>query len=165
MREVRPPLRRDRRARIDVLLVASNGGHLLQLVHLSWALPSGLNRQWVTFDRPDARSLLAGEAVTYACHPTNRNVPNLLRNTYLALRLIAILRPRVVLTTGAGVAVPFCWIGRLLGARIVYVETFARVSVPSLTGRLVHPVAHRFFVQWPELVARYRRAEFKGAIF
>jgi hypothetical protein len=63
------------------------------------------------------------------------------------------------------VAVPFCWIARLYGSRIVYIESFARVSEPSLTGRLVHPVAHRFFVQWPVLKSRFRKAEYVGPIF
>jgi beta-1,4-N-acetylglucosaminyltransferase len=146
------------------LLVASNGGHLLQLNQLrdNWAAE---DRHWVTFDKPDARSMLAGERVTYAHHPTNRNVPNLLRNLVLALTLLRRLRPRAIVTTGAGVAVPFCWVGRLLGVRVVYIESFARVSHPSLTGRLVHPVAHRFFVQWPDMRRHFRKAEYRGGLF
>jgi beta-1,4-N-acetylglucosaminyltransferase len=147
-----------------VLLVASNGGHLLQLLQLANAWPHE-RRRWVTFDKPDARSLLAAEEVTYAHYPTNRSVKNLLRNTMLALRTIRRLRPAAVVTTGAGVAVPFCYAARLLGARVVYIESFSRISEPSLTARLVHPVAHRFFVQWPELEPRFRKAEYAGACF
>ena len=147
-----------------VLLVASNGGHLLQLTQLrdTWEPDE---RHWVTFDKPDARSMLAGEAVTFAYHPTNRNVPNLLRNFVLALRLVRRHRPRAIVTTGAGVAVPFCWLGRLLGTQVVYIESFARVNHPSLTGRLVHPVANRFFVQWPEMVRHFPQAEYRGGLF
>ncbi len=143
--------------------MASSGGHLFELLPLrdGWA-PE--DRHWVTFDTSDARSLLAGETVSFAAHPTNRNLPNLLRNVLLAARLLLRLRPRAVLTTGAGVAVPFCWLGRLTGARIVYIESFARVSGPSLTGRLVHPVAHDFFVQWPAVARHYRKATFRGAL-
>ena len=122
-------------------------------------------RHWVTFDTPDARSLLAGEDVTFAAHPTNRNLPNLLRNLRLAARLLRWMRPRAVLTTGAGVAVPFCWLGRLMGARVVYIESFARVDSPSLTGRLVHPVAHDFFVQWPAVRTYFRKAQYRGSLF
>ena len=156
--------RRRGRASDVYLLVASSGGHLLQLLQLKeeWARSE---RHWVTFDMPDARSLLRGEAVTYARHPTNRSIRNLAWNLVLALVTCARLRPRAVVTTGAGVAVPFCYVGRLFGARIVYIESFARTSEPSLTGRLIHPVAHRFFVQWPELQAAYRKAEFEGGLF
>jgi beta-1,4-N-acetylglucosaminyltransferase len=148
----------------EILLVASNGGHLLQLSQLKETWPRE-QRHWVTFDKPDARSMLAGEDVTYAHHPTNRNIPNLLRNLLLSLRLVRRLRPHAIVTTGAGVAVPFCWVGRLLGARIVYIESFARVNRPSLTGKLVHPVAHRFFVQWPDMRTHFRKAEYRGGIF
>jgi UDP-N-acetylglucosamine:LPS N-acetylglucosamine transferase len=144
-----------------VLLVASNGGHLLQLTRLQDAWPR-VRRVWVTFDKPDSRSLLADERVHFAHHPTNRNVPNLLRNLMLAFRLVRELRPQVVVSTGAGVAVPFCYIGRLFGAQVVYVESFSRIHEPSLSGRLVHPIAHRFFVQWPELLPRYSKAEYRG---
>jgi UDP-N-acetylglucosamine:LPS N-acetylglucosamine transferase len=146
------------------LLVASSGGHLLQLVQLRdlWA-PA--ERHWVTFDKPDSRSLLANESVTWAYHPTNRSATNLLRNLVLAFRTVRALRPRAVVTTGAGVAVPFCYVGRMFGARVVFIESFSRISEPSLTARLVHPVAHRFFVQWPELQRYFRKAEYAGAIF
>ena len=147
-----------------VLLVASNGGHLLQLLQLAEAWPRE-RRRWVTFDKPDARSLLAEERVVFAHHPTNRNLRNLIRNAALAFRLIRRLRPAAVVTTGAGVAVAFCYVARAFGARVVYIESFSRISEPSLTGRLVHPVAHRFFVQWPELATRFRKAEYVGACF
>ena len=90
---------------------------------------------------------------------------NLLRNLVLAVRLVARERPRAVVTTGAGVAVPFCYVGRLFRARVVYVESFSRIVEPSLTARLVHPVATAFFVQWPALQPRFRKAVHRGAIF
>ena len=144
-----------------ILLVSSNGGHLLQLAQLKDAWKRE-QRVWVTFDKADSRSMLAGERVLYAYHPTNRSLLNLLRNLWLAARVMAQLHPAAVVTTGAGVAVPFCYVGRLFGAQIVYIESFSRIDEASLTARLVHPVAHRFFVQWPELLPRFRKAEFRG---
>ena len=147
-----------------VLLVASSGGHLLQLSQLKDQWPRRL-RHWVSFDTPDARSLLEGEQVTWAFHPTNRHAGNLARNLWLAWRVIGKARPAAVVTTGAGVAVPFCYVGRIFGARVVYIESFARVSRPSLTGRLVHPVATAFFVQWPELQRFFPKARHEGQLF
>ena len=98
-----------------LLLVCSSGGHLLQLVGLREAF-GGLERVWVTFDKPDARSLLAGERVVHAFGPTNRNIPNLLRNLRLARRVLRRPSgPRAIVSTGAGVAVPFAWIGAPAG--------------------------------------------------
>jgi UDP-N-acetylglucosamine:LPS N-acetylglucosamine transferase len=150
--------------RADVLLVCSTGGHLLQLVALrdSW---QRFAHAWVTFDKSDARSLLAGERVYYAHGPTNRSVKNMLRNVLVAWRVVGEVRPKVVLTTGAGVAVPFAWVARLRGARVVYVESLARIEGPSLTYRLIAPIASRRYVQWPELAESLPRARFAGNVF
>ncbi|MGH3072854.1 MAG: PssD/Cps14F family polysaccharide biosynthesis glycosyltransferase [Gaiellaceae bacterium] len=149
---------------IDVLLVCSTGGHLLQL-HALEAAWVGTRHTWVTFDKSDARSLLAGEDVVFAYGPTNRSLVNLGRNLVLAARLLRRLRPRVIVTTGAGVAVPFCWLGRLLGARVVYVESLSRITAPSLSCRLIAPVATRLYSQWPELASSMRRARYVGSVF
>lgn len=149
---------------VDVLLVCSTGGHLVQLLSLrdSW---EGYSHAWVTFDKEDSRALLRGERVYFAHGPTNRSIRNLVRNLVLAWRLLGRLRPRVILTTGAGVGVPFVWIGRLRGATTVYVESFTRIDGPSVTCRLVHRVADHVFVQWPELQQRLPRARYAGTVF
>jgi UDP-N-acetylglucosamine:LPS N-acetylglucosamine transferase len=149
--------------RVEVLLACSAGGHLLQLLALrdAWA---PFTHEWVTDDRSDTRSLLDGERVTWAFWPTSRNLVTLFRNTRLAWRLVRRARPRVVLTTGAATAVPFAWIGRLFGARVVYVESITRIDGPSLSCRLIAPVASRVYVQWPELQASVRKARYAGTV-
>ena len=150
--------------RADLLLVCSCGGHLLQLVALreSW---QRFSRTWVTFDKSDARSLLADERVVFAHGPTNRNIKNLLRNLLVAWRVVRDVRPKVVLTTGAGVAVPFAWVARIRGAKVVYVESLARIDGPSLSYRLIAPVAERRYVQWPELARDLHGSTFAGNVF
>jgi beta-1,4-N-acetylglucosaminyltransferase len=86
------------------------------------------------------------------------------RNLAGALRLVRLERPRVVLTTGAGVAVPYAWIGRLLGARVVYVESLTRIERPSLSCRLIAPVASRIYAQWPELPEAVPKARYVGSV-
>jgi beta-1,4-N-acetylglucosaminyltransferase len=136
--------------RRPLLLVCSSGGHLLQMLELrdAWG---GFERVWVTFDKSDTRSLLRGERVVHAHGPTNRNIPNLLRNLRLALRVLRAERPAAILTTGAGVAVPFAWIGRMLGIPTVYVESVTRIEGLSLSARMIAPVASQLYGQWPEI--------------
>ena len=153
---------------IDVLLVCSTGGHLLQLLALREVWDT-YPHAWVTFDKSDARTLLGDESVFYAYGPTNRTfgllaVRNTVRNLLLAWRLVGQLRPRVVLTTGAGVAVPFAWVGRLRGARVVYVESLTRTEQPSLSCRLIAPVADRIYGQWPDFTG-VRKARYAGNVF
>jgi UDP-N-acetylglucosamine:LPS N-acetylglucosamine transferase len=132
-----------------VLLVGSSGGHLAQLLALRpwW---EGRDRAWVTFPTPDAKSQLPGERVTWAYHPTTRNVPNLVRNLGLAFRLLRKEKPSVVLSTGAGVAVPFFVLGWLRGIPTVYLEVYDRIDSPTLTGKLCRPFTRLFLVQWEE---------------
>ena len=145
------------------MLVASSGGHLVELLELASAYDRE-SRHWVTFDKLDAHVLLAGESVVYAYSPTNRHIGNLIRNCFLAFRLLAQLRPDAVITTGAGVGVPFIYAARLLGIKAIYVESLARIERLSLSGRLVYPMTSHFFVQWPELADRYRKCRYEGAI-
>jgi len=147
-----------------LLLVCSSGGHLLQMHELRPAWEP-FPRLWVTFNKSDARALLREEQVVHAYGPTNRNIPNLLRNLALALRVIRRERPAALLTTGAGVAVPFAWIARLYGVPVIYVESFTRIDQPSLSARMIAPVATRLYAQWPELAGRVPRFRFAGNLF
>ncbi len=153
----------DPTTRHHVLLVGSSGGHLAQLIRLEgWWRDH--DRTWVTFDKPDALSLLADEDVVWAHHPTTRNVGNLLRNLRLAARVLKRTRPDVVVSTGAGVAVPFFVLARLRRIPTVYVEVFDRIDSPTLTGRLCRPFTTRFCVQWPEQQALYRNSHVIGPL-
>ncbi|HEX5852154.1 MAG TPA: PssD/Cps14F family polysaccharide biosynthesis glycosyltransferase [Solirubrobacteraceae bacterium] len=149
---------------LEVLLVASSGGHLLEIMQLADLWPQE-RRHWVTFETTDAVPLLAGERTTWAHHPTNRNPPNLIRNFVLALRIVRRRKVQAIVTTGAGISVPFAIVGRLAGVNVVYIESMARITSPSLTGRLVYPFANTFIVQWPSLQRFFKRAQSFGAVF
>jgi UDP-N-acetylglucosamine:LPS N-acetylglucosamine transferase len=122
-----------------------------------------MSHAWVTLQREDA-GMLEGEQVYYGYGPTERNLPNLLRNIRCAWRLIRRLRPKVIVTTGAGLAVPFAWVGRLFGAKVVYIESLTRIEGPSLSYRLVRPVTSRVYVQWPELASTVAGARYVGNV-
>ncbi len=145
-----------------ILLVANPGGHLLQMLALEGAWQD-LDRRWVTLEASDSTSLLAEEDVIYANGPTNRNVMNLVRNVAVAWRTVRRYNPDVILSTGAALAIPFFVIGRMHGKRLVYVESFTRVSRPSLSGRVVYPLADVFFMQWSK-GSRPRRALYAGSL-
>jgi hypothetical protein len=144
-------------ARLRICLVASPGGHLYELCELEpfWGRHE---RFWVTAPGPETAALLAGERVIAPHHPTRRHAGNLVRNAIAALRILRRERPDLVLSTGAGVAVPFIWVARLLGVPTIFVETLARARDLSLTGRLVYRIATRVVVRWPELARRRPRA-------
>lgn len=146
-----------------VMLVGSSGGHLAQLLILrEWW--EKYDRVWVTFNKMDAVSALKNEKVYWAYHPTNRNVWNLLRNTYLACKLLLQARPSTIISTGAGVAVPFFYLAKLLGIKTIYLEVYDRITSASLTGKIVYPITDLFCVQWERQKEFYPKAMVVGEL-
>lgn len=146
-----------------VLLVASSGGHLAQLIALrSWW--GKRDRSWATFNTPDVVSQLGGEEVDFVRHPTTRNVPNLVRNTVIAWRVLRRRRPDMVVSTGAGSAIPFFVFARLLGIPTMYIEVYDRISSRTVTGRLCLPFSSAFCVQWEAQRKIYPSAKVIGPL-
>lgn len=149
---------------MKVCLVGSSGGHLTHL-HLLQDFWKGEDRFWVTFDKEDSRSLLKDER-RYWCHyPTNRSIKNLLKNSWLAWKVLRKEKPDLIISSGAGVAVPFFYLGKLMGAKLVYIEVYDRISSPTLTGKVVYPITDRFVVQWEEQKEFYPKAINLGGLF
>jgi len=149
--------------RQDLLLVCSAGGHLAQLMAVrSWW--SRHDRRWVTADLPDVHARLQGEEVIFAHFPTTRNVLNLLRNFAVAFRVLRERRPDVIVSDGAGVAVPFFAIGKLIGIPTVYIEVIDRFDTRSLTGRMCARLTDDFCVQSDDQLNLYPRATVIGQL-
>lgn len=148
-----------------ICIPTSSGGHLTQMRMLLPIFDSASDRFWVTFDKDDANSALAGERVYHCFFPTNRNVKNALRNTALAVKVLRKERPNLIVSSGAAVAVPFFVIGKIFGAKTVYVEVFDRIDAPTLTGKIIRHFADLFIVQWPEMESVYPRSVNLGSIF
>lgn len=149
---------------IKICLVGSSGGHLTHLYMLKdfW---TNKDRFWVTFDKTDANSILKDENKYYCYYPTNRNIVNLIKNTFLAIKVLRKEKPDLIISSGAAVAVPFFYIGKLMGAKTVYIEVFDRIDKPTMTGKMVYPITDKFIVQWKEMKEVYPKAINLGSIF
>lgn len=147
----------------SVLLICSPGGHMQQMLALKPAWQD-CRRAWVSLKAADSERLLADESVVWAHGPTNRSLPMLMRNLFVAARTLRRADPDAVLSTGAALAVPFIIFSRLTGRRAIYVESFTRTDGLSLSGRIVYRFATDFFVQWPEAAVGRPKARYVGAI-
>ena len=152
-------------ARAKICIPTSSGGHLTHMRMLMPVICQAADRFWVTFDKEDANTALAGERVYHCFFPTNRNIPNLMRNTLLAFRVLRRERPDLIVSSGAAIAVPFFLLGKLMGAKTVYIEVFDRVDKGTLTARLVRRFTDLFVVQWPEMLSLYPDSVDLGSIF
>lgn len=82
-----------------------------------------------------------------------------------ARKILKAERPDYLITTGALISYPFCLIGKLMGIKVIFIESFARVYNKSLTGKLVYPIADLFLVQWESMLKCYPKAKYVGGIF
>jgi UDP-N-acetylglucosamine:LPS N-acetylglucosamine transferase len=144
-------------------MVSTQGGHLAQLLVLrSWW--AGRERVWVCPPTADVADRLAEERVVHSYSPTTRNLVNLLRNCWLAVRVIRRERPALVVSAGAGVAVPFFLVAWLSRVPTVFIEVYDRTDTPTMTGRLCGPFTTRRIAQWPSQLAFYPDAHLVGPL-
>lgn len=147
---------------MKVGIISSCGGHLTEARALMPAYG-----HYEHFYVLDDHVLLAADMQdrTYFVTHSERDWKFLL-NLWEAWHILRRDRPDVLLSTGAGPAVPFALVGRFLfGCRIVFVETFTRVNKPSLTGRIMYRLAHDFYYQWPSLAPYFPRGICGGTLF
>lgn len=86
-------------------------------------------------------------------------------NLWEAFRIFLRERPQLILSTGAGPAVPFALVGRyLFGCRVIFVETITRIHAPSMTGKIMYHLAHDFYYQWPTLASFFPNGRYGSPI-
>lgn len=145
---------------LRVCIVSSCGGHLTEVRCLKEAY-AAYEHFYVLNDK--AVLPLDMEGRTYFITHSERDWKQLV-NLVEAWRILRRKRPDVILSTGAGPAVPFALLGKLLGMKVIFVETLTRVRAPSLTGRIMYWLADDFFYQWEPLAKYFPRAKYAGTV-
>jgi UDP-N-acetylglucosamine:LPS N-acetylglucosamine transferase len=146
---------------LKVGLVASAGGHLVELLKI--AGPCIGPRTFAVTTSEVVKNAFEGAVRTYVVGECNRQ--HLFRVILVVLRCARILlreRPDVIVSTGAAVGCVTCLLAKILGAKVVWLDSITNVNRPSLSGRLVRPFADLFLVQWPELTQGRRGVEYAG---
>ncbi|MDQ3855901.1 MAG: UDP-N-acetylglucosamine transferase subunit ALG14 [Chloroflexota bacterium] len=159
---------------IHVLAVMGEGGHSKELLRLVDLMGSEEYRySYILADKdqvtenkirvsgPIYRIVRPGSVMSHKLAPLLKYPVCMLQAVVALLRA----RPDVVITSGPGVAVPACVVAKLMGSRVVFVETGSRIYGLSLTGKLMRRVADLYFVQWQELLPCAPGAVFAGRLF
>lgn len=147
-----------------LMLVCSSGGHFKAMRHLEPFWKQFEKVSWVTFKTKTTETELKDKGeIHWAYSPTNRNIPNLIRNLRLAFKVLlsAEEKPDLVVSTGAGVAVPFLLIAKYLcKSEVVFVESKTRLRQLSLSARILHVLSalDKLIVQGEELARQYPEA-------
>jgi beta-1,4-N-acetylglucosaminyltransferase len=156
--------------RKDVLFISSTGGHLHELTQLS-SLFEKYNYHIITEKDNTTIKLKKkyNKKIDYLVYGTrNYFISYIFKFSFNILKsiyLFAKYRPKVIVTTGTHTAVPMCYIGKVFGSKIIFIETFANSKTKTLSGRLVYPIADKFIVQWEEMKLLYPKSEFWGWVY
>lgn len=149
-----------------VCLVASSGGHLEQIKQLK-----------EVYNKYDCFYVVSRTKATEAMKQKHYIVSDLVRKNkiVMVLRMTRMMfeqfgiflkeKPDVILTTGAAVAIPMCVIGKVFHKKVIYIESYARMTTPNKTGKLIYKFADLFIIQWEALRKYYPNAVYGGTIY
>jgi len=152
---------------IKTCFISSTGGHLTQLRTIYDTFPQE-ESALITEKNETTISLGKHKNVSFLVQQDRKNILFLfifIINIILSLVYVLKYRPQYIITTGAGSVIPFCIFGKIFGSNLIFIESFAKVNTPTLTGRLLYKFADKFYVQWEELLSIYKNAEFKGRLY
>ena len=149
-----------------ICFVASSGGHFEQIMMLKPLM-----------DKYD--SFVVTEKTNYSV--SNENIPfyylkQVNRHEFMAIYYMAINllksiniffkeKPDIVISTGALATIPMCIICKIFSKKIIFIESFAKINSPTLTGKLIYKFADQFYVQWEDMKNVYPDAICKGGIY
>ena len=153
-----------------VLFISSTGGHFNELIQLK---PLFKEYDYHLITEKDKTTIGLkkeyGKRINFLVYGTRKRVFEypfkFAYNCLKSLILYIKIRPKYIVTTGTHTAVPICYLGKLFGTKIIYIETFANRTAKTLAGRMVYPIADLFIVQWEEMKHIYKKAINLGSIF
>lgn len=153
-----------------ILFIASTGGHLNELLQLK-VLFKEYNSYLITEKDISTQGLQIDgiKKIRYLTYGTRSKIlvyPFVfIYNCFKSLFYYLKIKPKVIITTGTHTAVPMCYIGKIFGSKIIFIETFANKNTRTLSGRMVYPISDLFIVQWKEMQQLYPKSVYGGAIY
>ena len=149
--------------KMKICLTASAGGHLTQLLKLtdSWQQHDA----FCVTTSDIVRETLQKYGKVYIVGECNREHPFRVISVFIRCINVTLReRPNVVISTGAAAGCIVCFLSKLLGAKVIWLDSITNVERISLSGRIVRYIADLFLVQWPDLSKQYSKVEYVGAV-
>jgi beta-1,4-N-acetylglucosaminyltransferase len=183
----RAPLRAKKGSTLKTMVYFGSGGHTMEILRLltMFDIPMYgkpvfvLSKSDTTSEGKIKDYKLKMEASAtyrriYRAREVKQSIVTTAISTFFSLieafKLVFAERPPLIICNGPGTCVPICLAARffnvfgMFATKIVFVESFCRVQDLSLSGKLLYNTSDRFIVQWPQLTAKYKRAEYIGFI-
>lgn len=154
--------------KVKVLLPSSSGGHLTEILQLK-KIYANYECLIVTECLSLNQKILRDHKYKLV-RPNGNNRDlifwfNFFINIFLALKIVMKFKPDIIITTGSHTAVPFCYIGKVFGAKIIFILSFCRVDSRAKAADIIYPISDLFFVQWESMKKFYKKGIYVGPIF
>ena len=155
-----------------LLIVLGSGGHTKEMVRLVELMGRRHEYSYLVAadDELSLQKIRVPGPVHRVVRPRWKNAPLplvILRTLVSATQALLALvrtRPRAIISSGPGPAVPASVLAKILGIKVIYIETGSRIFALSSSGKILYRVADLFFVQWEELLALCPRATYAGRL-
>jgi beta-1,4-N-acetylglucosaminyltransferase len=147
---------------IKICLISSHGGHLRELLNAANEVKG--EKYYVTCKTRHTEELLRENKHYFVIDP-HKSIFKYLMNTMQSLKHVIKEKPDLVISTGAGIAIPTILLCKyLFKAKIIFIESAANVVNPSRTGKMLYRYADLFLIQWPSMQQYYPKAMFCGLV-
>lgn len=150
-----------------ICFAASTGGHFEQLMMLKPLMEK--YDCFILTEKTKYNVSKNNERKTYYLKQVNRKeilFPlNMLINFFKSLFIYIKEKPDYIITTGVLAIIPMALLIKLFRGKLIYIESFAKISSPTQTGKFLYKYADRFYVQWEKMLEFYPNAIYKGGIY
>ena len=153
-----------------VLFIASTGGHLNELMQIR-PIFKKYDYHIVTEKTKVDESLKEkyGDRISFLIYGTKKYpikyIFKFFANCFISLYYFFKYQPEVIVTTGTHTAVPMCYIAKIFGSKVIFIETFANRTTATVAGKLVYHIADTFVVQWEEMHKIYPKSVCWGWLY
>lgn len=156
-----------KKERKKICLISSSGGHFEQLLMLRKL--GNKNDIFIVTEKTDYNK--NDKKIDYFVSQVNRKeilfIPKMIGILFKSLYIFIKEKPDVIISTGVLSAIPMLFIGHFFKKKVIYIESFAKISSPTMTGKLIYKkhIADQFYVQWESMLEFYPNAIYKGGIY
>lgn len=151
---------------VKLCFAASSGGHYEQLLRLEPLMKK--YESFVITEETLYKTRINGEKMYYMKQVNRKEktfIPRMITNTFRSLKIFFKEKPDVVICTGVLAMIPICLIAKLAGKKLIYIESFAKVTTATQSGKLLYKFADQFYVQWEQMLKIYPNAIYLGGIY
>lgn len=156
----------------NALFILGSGGHTAQMIELSKELKKTINYIYIIQkgDNLSKSKIIHPGKIIYVTRPREikeSSTSSFFKTTKLFFKALEIIKKHkidIVISAGPGIAIPFSYAGKLLNKKIIFIESWSRVTKKSTSGKLIYPISDLFFVQWKENLINYPKAKYCGRL-